>query len=457
MLAVALLLAVPVDVTLDSGLFANTIYHVVCLAEQISCSRERIERFWNEELEWGDGDEQALSTVKSALGRLDDAAGFPEAVAVPPNFSGYYPGYRARYDFLSSILQSGSAPAVAEVAAASAGGAEAQRLAAAFGHFEDRLRPWWETQDSDSATEYGLDLLARMEGAGLWDLADQLADFLEADVAQAGIHTIIAPYTGAGAFATIMGRHLFIEFSASDTSTDGAWKALHEFTHILYDNGPINRHQELIAQFLEAEQPHSMAHYVLLNEAIGTASQLIAFERLEEKTEDFYSDQFIPRIALSTQPLLEEALATGSTLYTGFSGRYMLAADAELTDQVRCPQYMLLGVGVLGTERHPDAAMAYFDLIPPRSVSTAEDWVALFPEANVVRLLTHDELGSVKDLLPAGSPAMQHRGFAYSPVPTSKRRIYLFSGRSEKDLVEAVREFSELDDVTPSGFLVAFD
>ena len=72
----------------------------------------------------------------------------------------------------------------------------------------------------------------------------------------------------------------FIEFSAENTLTGGAWKALRELTHILDDHGPIRRRQDLVAQFLGAKQPHSMARYILLIEAIATASQLLAFERL---------------------------------------------------------------------------------------------------------------------------------------------------------------------------------
>ena len=457
MLPLALLLASPFQLEHDSGLFTNAFYHVACLAGQIDCSRERFERFWREEFQWDNQDEEALAAVESVMKRLDDAAPDPEAAPVPPNFTGYYPGYRARYSVLDSILASGSVPAIVNAIAESIGTADAQRLRAAFGHFEARLRPWWKDRDPDSVAKYGRGVAARMQSAGLVDLAGQMAGFLEGRVARAWLHAVIAPYGGKGKRATIMGGHLFIEFSPEDTTTNGAWKALHELTHILYDSGPISRHQDLVAQFLEAKQPHSIAHYVLLNEGIATASQLIAMERLNVEIEDFYSDPYIPRVARSALPALRGALAAKTTLYSGFGAAYMSAADEELGDEVLRPQYMLIGVGLLGTDRHPDASKAYFELIPPRSFATGRDAADSFPEANTVWLSTHDELGSVNGSLPEDDSAVKHRGFVYSPLPTSKKRVYLISGRSELDLVEAVRTFAALDDVTPSGFLVAFD
>ena len=457
MLPLAFLLALPIQLEPDSGLFANTFYHVTCLAGQIDCSQARFERFWHDELNWNKQDEEALDAVKSAMEGLDNAAPDPEAAPVPPNFTGYYPGYRARYSVLHTILESRSVPAIANGISDSIGAANAQRIEAAFGHFEARLRPWWSGHDPDLAVKYGSEVAARMQSAGLTYLAGQLADFLEARVVRAGLHAVTAPYGGKGRRATIMGRHLFIEFSAEDTTTDGAWKALHELFHILYDSGPISRHQDLVAQFLRAKQPHSIAHYVLINEGIATAAQLIAMERLNVEIEDFYNDPYIPRVAQSTMPVLREALAAKSTLYSGFATDFMSAADKELGDEVLRPQYMLLGVALLGTEGHPDASKEYFELIPPRSVATGKDSADSFPEANIVWLLTHDELGSVNGWLPEDGSAVQYRGFVYSPPPLSKKRVYLISGRSEDDLVEAVRRFSKLDDATPSGFLVALD
>ena len=460
MVALAFLLASPIQLEPDSGQFANTFYHVICLAEQISCSGEKFETFWRDELGWTDEDDKALDAVSSILNRIDDAAPEPEHAPVPPNFPGYYPGYRARYSLLSSVLDSGSVSTIEEVAANSLPAADAKRLAEAFTHFETRLRPWWEAQNPGRATEYSAEVISRMERAELGGLANQLGGFLESSLDRAGLHAIVAPYGGKGGRATPMEAHVFIEYLPDDTTTDGAWKTLHELVHILYDNGPLSRHQGLVEQFLEAEQAHSMAHYVLLNEAIATASQLIAFERLGVEMDDFYSDSFIPRVARSTEPLLRAALAEGSTLYSRFAEQYMVAADAELDEEAFSPQYMLLGVGLLGAERYPEAAEAYLKLIPPRSLGTpdeSDEAFAEFPEVNVVRLLTHGELGSEKELFPADSSNAQRRGFVYSPPPTSKQRVYLISGESEGDLVEAVRKFAELDDVTPSGFLLTLE
>ena len=110
--------------------------------------------------------------MNSSLNRLDDAAPDPETAPVPPNFPGYYPGYRARYSLLGSILDSGSVSTIVEAAGDSIPAGHAKRLAKAFAHFETRLRPWWNAQDSWRATKYSLEAIARTGRAGLGDLAN---------------------------------------------------------------------------------------------------------------------------------------------------------------------------------------------------------------------------------------------------------------------------------------------
>ncbi len=43
--------------------------------------------------------------------------------------------------------------------------------------------------------------------------------------------------------ATVMGRHVFIEVLVDDTVIEGVWKVLHELTHLLYENGPAEKHR----------------------------------------------------------------------------------------------------------------------------------------------------------------------------------------------------------------------
>ena len=179
MLALALLLASPIQIEPDSGLFANAFYHVICLADQIGCSRDKIEALWRDDLEWDGEDDRALGTVTSLLNRVDDEAGDPDAAPMLPNFPGYDPGYRARYSLLGLMLDSGSAAMTAKAAVGSLPAADAQRLAEAFAHFEARLRPWWKARNLDQAAEYSLEVLAKIDEAGLGALANQVAGFLE--------------------------------------------------------------------------------------------------------------------------------------------------------------------------------------------------------------------------------------------------------------------------------------
>ena len=199
-----------------------------------------------------------------------------------------------------------------------------------------------------------------------------------------------------------------------------------------------------------------MAHYTLLNEGLATALQLIVYERFGLPAEDFYKDPYIPRIALATRPVLKKALAEGSTLYSEFATEYMRAVDAELGEEAWRPCYMLAGTAVLGLDEHPAAAVAYMKLLPPRSSTRSEEDVERFPEFNVVRLLTFNDLGSIAKLLPDGA-TVERRGFAYSPEPTSKRGDYWLAGRDDNALVDVIEKFVALEDVTGSRLLVTID
>ncbi len=139
-----MLVAFPVEFLPDSGLFANTFFHVACLAEQISCSKGEIEHFWSEELEWSDEERDTLASLQSFLSGVGNAAPDPGPVAVPPNFPGYYPSYRRRYEVLNRVLEAGSNDGIADAVSELLEPPDAQQLQHTFAQFEERLRPWWE-------------------------------------------------------------------------------------------------------------------------------------------------------------------------------------------------------------------------------------------------------------------------------------------------------------------------
>ncbi len=451
------LAAFPVQIEPDSGLFANVFYHVACLSESIGCSKAGFERFWRERLGWDETDAKMLDDLKFVLDAAGDTTAEPEPIPYPPNFGSYYPGIRARQALLVAALESGSATGARAATENVLSPAAARRLASVFVHFESRLRPWWESRDATWGRAHERSLLRTLEESNLGDLVDRMGEFLESRISWVGLHVIDAPYGLQGSHATILGHHVFLEAGVSDKPVESVWKVLHELVHILYDRGPHERHRELVAQFIQAAPPHSMSHYVLLNEAIATALQLIVFDRLQIQMENYYADFLVRTAAQSTKPILEMALSTGSSLYDGFSDHFIQAADAAFGGLVRSPQFLLVGAAVLGMENYPKASEAYLRRVPPRSLVISEDAVRAFPETHVVRLLRHGDLKSLQSRFQLDEDVTQHRAFVYSPPRASKRQIFWICGQDEAALVAAVTAFAGLADVTSGGKLVAID
>ena len=457
MLILALFVALPVQIEPDSGLFSNAFYHVACLAEAIDCSKADFSRFWQEELGWNDTDNEALDGFKSVLADVVEDAPEHEPVPFPPNFPGYYPGMRAQASLLSAVLESGSATEIRAFVGDSVSSSDQEKLASAFGHFVARLRPWWESKSKIWLQAHQRSALEQIEESGLGDLMNKMGEFLAARVSQIGLHIIHLPESANGSRATIIDNHVFVETDPNDDPTNSVWKVLHEMTHVLYDRGPPERHRELITQFIQSEPPHAMSLYVLLNEAVATGLQLMVFDRLQIQMENFYSDPLVATVAQSAKPLLVEALSGGSTLYEGFSHRYIRVASEDLGHSIHSPRFILAGTVLLGMESYPQSAGAFLRGIAPRLMWDSEDGALAFPEVNVVRLLTHDEIDLLRPRLALDESFLRHRAFVYLQPSTSKRKVFWISGRDEGSLTEAVGAFVQLQDASSVGRLVTIE
>ena len=52
-----------IELHVDLNERVNAVYHLACLARNISCSTDVFERFWKERLGWTDTDEAALDSL----------------------------------------------------------------------------------------------------------------------------------------------------------------------------------------------------------------------------------------------------------------------------------------------------------------------------------------------------------------------------------------------------------
>ena len=86
MILAAALLAAPLVFHADAGEFANVVYNVACLSQQISCTTEKYERFWKAELRWSPADQRELARWKAIV--ADGERRAPAATSAPllPNY-----------------------------------------------------------------------------------------------------------------------------------------------------------------------------------------------------------------------------------------------------------------------------------------------------------------------------------------------------------------------------------
>lgn len=269
MLVLALLAAVaPFQVHVNDGSeFPNVVYYVSCLSEHIPCSRAEIERFWQEELHWTSVDQRQLDGWKEALTSVAGRQPKPAEVPFLPNFSGYYPELVAVRRIIAAGLESRSPASFRKRATRLASRDETGQIAAALGHFQRRLRPWWRSQGRRYAATRASQLESRIKSPNVTTLANHIARFMESEIAGHDFRVHLIPRGDSQSdvgTATYVGNHLLLEVTDKMKPEGAVAIVMHELTHALYELAPLRRHQQLIRDFAAASQPQSQALYALL-------------------------------------------------------------------------------------------------------------------------------------------------------------------------------------------------
>lgn len=459
MLTLALILAFPIEFEAASGLFENAFYHVLCLADQISCSRHQIESHWHQTLMWNEEDEQRLDAVKSVLNDISESSEDPIPIKFMANYRSYYPSIRDQDRLLQKILESGNSDRIPLAVSGVVSSQDASQIAAAFKHFQDRMRPWWEANRRGETATYEHELVMNLQSENLLALPISVARLMQINLSRVGLHVVRSTNrSGVASSATVMGRHIFIEAGPRDTAIDGVWKTLHELVHLSYDNATMDVHRDLIDQFLKTKRSNAVNYYTILNEVLATALQLIVYEYLqidESGGDAVYNDFFVRESAFAIRPILKEWVEHESELHSGFVTRYIDAIDARIGEKTLRPQFILNSTFLIGREKHSEAFELFRDLVSPIALSDEES--DSFSRVNITRLMTYEEIDSQPGLLPKDIDLQAHSGLVYSPIPVSQRRTYLIAAKDEAALNNVIKRFAELDDVTGVGLLVAID
>ena len=121
-----------------------------CLAEQISCTTEKYQRLWKDELQWTPADERELARWKAIVADGERRAPANTAAPLLPNYLSYYPGLRFRQLIIATALDADSARGFRARAGSVAWWGvlvDARALAAALGLlWGDFAGVWWGRQ-----------------------------------------------------------------------------------------------------------------------------------------------------------------------------------------------------------------------------------------------------------------------------------------------------------------------
>jgi hypothetical protein len=455
--------AVPLTFHCDATESTNAIYHLACLAGQIPCTKDAFERFWHDTLQWTPTDQRELDAWIAGLGKVERAAGPPQAAPFVGNYRSFLPDLDARLHVIHAAVESRSLAEFQHRTERWLSRDEAARLQHAIAYFQGRLKPWWRTTGHNAVKVRVQRAEKKLRSDKMVALARDVAAFVEAESPAREIYVHIIPSPEAksdAASGTFVSNHCFVEVTDAATPDGIPSVSLHELTHYLYETAQARRHLELMQQFVRAEVPHASAFYALLNEALATAVQgLISEPRRgpeEAGSDDEYRHPFIPRLGRSTVPVLKEAFAKRSTLYQGFSQDYLREASRELGNDVSNPRFFLTSAAILPTDKGATAYEVFLTEFQPVSFIRSDHW-RLFPYLNLVFLHAYDELAAFSTAFPDLASHTNRRGFAYMGSRDGHARICILAGADAAAIVDVVKAFARLQSVSSSGLVLSID
>jgi hypothetical protein len=437
--------------------YTNTVYNVACLAGHIPCTKTAFEQFWHKDLGWTDADQTQLDAWVDGM---DKCTGDPKPQAAPfmPNYLAFYPSLAARERILGMALEAGTPGRFRRILATSTPGQNARRMEKALAHFQGRFHPWWTATGAALVQAHIRQAEERMRRDRVTVLADQIATFVEAELKTRDVYVyaIARPDPNPEGNGTVVTNHFLAEVCVKDTPDDLEWKAMHELTHYFYATAPVQKHLDLMREFQRTGKPDAPPIYTYLNEALATAVQLLIYERMGIPKTDFYAHPYIPRLALSTLPLLKKSLAGGPGLFQGFAERYIRASEAELGNEAESPRFELAAVALLANEHNEKARDAFMEEFQPRFTLTKQDFWQSFSDTSAVIFLTFDEAPAAAEFL-KDEIGMGRRGFAFVRNHGAEAHVYYVVGRDTDACIDVVKRLASVKSVGSEGLLFQID
>jgi len=460
MLALAFVAITQVQFHFVASEFSNAVYHVGCLTSRLPCTNSVFDKFWNEEYHVNQTDAAHLNEFKEIMGRVENAAPAPLPAPFPANYLAFYPSLRLRSKVMAAALESNSGKGFISRSSTVLSKDDRQRIGNIFDYFTRRLHPWWLSTGKQIANSKLKDMRLQMKKAKGEALASEMAAFLESTFSSKDVylHAIPSPSPKSSeATANPVDNHFCMEVTDETEGTGAASIALHELVHSFYDAAPLKRHMELMDQFLASPEPAAQSFYEFLNEAIATGAQLLLMELSGVKDDDDpYHDPYIPRLGKSVVPILKQALAKRQTLFGGFANDYLTAGAAALGPDSRSAHFWLQSAGILTSEANRSLERSFRNEIHPRYTVNTLAEVNQFPNLNIVRLETYNEVApdpvALEEL-----ELKSRRGFIYLMQRGTKAKIFLIAGRTQATVEEMIKALANVKEMPPEGLVIAFE
>jgi hypothetical protein len=381
------------------------------------------------------------------------------------NTAALQPGLAAQRQVIAALFDASRANDLQQRAGLSA--EDAGRVFSAVEHFRRRLNPWWQSSGRRVVPVDLRRVRAHLRGRDLSRLISDLEAFSESDysVTEIRVHAIPVPVPSADAGnATFAGNHVVVEAIPALDAEDFSAVVIHESTHCIYDRSPMSRLTALMDQFAKINAPQASGFYALLNEALATAVQLLAIERLDPGVgigatddRDVYRHAFIPRAGRAALRALKESIAAGSTLYRGFVPSYIREVRLELGDDVNRPGFLLSAVALLPAEKTGDASSTFYAELQPVNVVGADSWKR-YSRLDVVFLMTHDVVvEAFASSFPDIAALAKTRGFAYRGSRAGQGSVFILSGVDALAVSDVIKALARLPSLPESGLLLKLD
>jgi hypothetical protein len=399
------------EFTLENGAHANLVYHALCFAEQISCTREAYQKLWKENLSWSPADERMMSAFKRAV----DIKGPPPLgrYPFPANYPTFYSDELRQRTLFAALLDARNLDDATQRAEKLVGRRRSSAIRAMFDTMKPRFDQWWAHEGEVRSLGYARAITTVLREHKLVELSETVARLMGFEwqgKQRIRFHVIAhAEADPHAAHATQIQQQAVLEATKVLSTEKYVSISLHELFHYFFDSLPLERHLALMREFAASDEKFAGAYYTLLNEALVSSLAAVVDQRLmpasfrKESTNLNYSHPYIAPLARAMFTLTPARLEQSRNLLDGIADPYISQGKVELGPDAGKLAFGLMSRGVFGTSELRDhMAKPLRESSPAIGVFTNAKLLRHFEYANILRLAIKpgSPRADVRDLTP---------------------------------------------------------